>query len=130
MIDYESEIFDGAARAAMAAYPGITVTSVAEFPAMSMSEMSNSVDTSRSDLSNVENAAIVAYDVRTFSNLPLGAKEQAKSIMAAVDAYMESINFTRTFTSQGKHPNNASIYQVSCRYTASVGSDGMIHRRS
>ena len=135
MIDYESEIFDGAARAAMAACPGITVTSIdlfapAEFPAMSMSEMSNSVDTARSDMGNVENAAIVAYDVRTFSNLPLGAKEQAKSIMAAVDAYMESINFTRTFTSQGKHPNNASIYQVSCRYTASVGSDGKIHRRS
>ena len=54
----------------------------------------------------------------------------AKAVMAAVDAYMESINFTRTFTSQGKHPNNASIYQVSCRYTASVGSDGKIHRRS
>lgn len=135
MIDRESEIFDGAVKAASAAFPGINAYSAdtlspAEFPALSVVESSNSVDTLRSDLSRVERAAVVSYDVRALSNARVGAKAQAKAIAAAVDAYMLSINFTRTYMTQGAHPSNASVYQVSCRYTASVGEDGTIHRRS
>lgn len=135
MIDYEADIFDGAARAAMSVCPDVVVSSVygffpATFPAVSISETDNKIDTTRSDMSNVENAAAISYDVRACSDLQLGAKNQAKKLISAVDAYMESINFTRTYMSQGEHPNNSSVYQITCRYTAAIGKDGKVYRRS
>lgn len=135
MIDFETEIFDGASRAAIAAFPGITVTSVpfaapASFPSANITESGNVVDTEMTDSGKHERAAIVTYDVYAYSNLRKGAKAEARAVMNAIDGFMGEHNFTRTYMTQGAHPNNQSVYQVYCRYIASVGGDGKIYRRA
>lgn len=134
MIDFENEIFDGVAKAVRAKFPNATVTSAnliapAEFPAAMVFEASNVVDETMSDSGCIERGAFVAYDAYAYSNAKRGAKSQAKSVMAAIDDFMSAHNFTRTYSAQGPHESNGSIYQVYCRYVATVGENGKIYRR-
>lgn len=134
MIDYENEIIDGVAKTVGAVFPDALVTSVgfnapASFPSVSVFESSNVVNADMSDSGSIERSAVVTYDAYAYSNLRTGAKQQAKALMAEVDGFMAAHNFTRTYSTQGAHPTNASVYQVYCRYIAAIGEDGKIYRR-
>lgn len=134
MIDIEADIFDACATAILAEYPDAFTTSEyvaapASFPSVSIMEADNYTDTTRNDSSREENASVLAYDVKVYSNLRNGAKRQAKEIAQIVDGILTPLNFTRTYTNRSNDPSNSAVYTVTARYIASVSKDGIISRR-
>lgn len=134
MIDVEIEVFDACARLVLSEYPKATVSSVvtmapASFPAVSIVETGNYVDASRITNSGTEEAAIVTYEVRVYSNLRQGAKTQAKKMAQLVDGWMTEHNLRRTSRDQGQSISDPSIYQVTSRYVAGVDRTGKLYRR-
>lgn len=134
VIDYEADIYDACARAVLADYPdcltsAVNVSAPASFPACSIVEADSSVDGSRSDSGGIENAALVSYDVKVYSNLRTGARKQAKKILELVDAKMSSMNFRRTYRDQGSMSSDASVYQITARYIAGIDANGKVYRR-
>ena len=134
MIDIENQIFDGCARLVLSKYPecmtsSANVAAPASFPAVSVTEGDNATDTTRIDSSGIEKGALLAYDVRVYSNLRKGAKAQAKDIAQMVDGYMNSLNFTRSFKQQGFMASDSSVYQVTMRFIAGVDNNEKLYRR-
>ena len=134
MIDIEADIFDACAKAILAKYPDCFTTSEyvaapASFPAVSIMEADNYTDTTRNDSGLGENASVIAYDVKVFSNLRHGAKAQAKDIAQIIDGILQPLNFNRTYTNRIANPAKTSVFEISMRYVASVSKDGIISRR-
>lgn len=134
MIDYEVDVYDACARAVLAEYPkcltsAVNVSAPASFPAASIVEADSAVAADRLDSSGRENAALVAYDVNVYSNLRKGARDQAKDILNIVDELLVSLNFRRTFRTQGAEANDSTVYHVSARYVAGIDRNGKIYRR-
>lgn len=134
MIDIEADIYDRCARAVLAEYPdcltsAVNVAAPASFPAASIVEADCSVDSSRSDSGGIENAALVAYDVKVFSNLRRNARGQTKKILAVIDGELASLNFRRTYRYQGAMGTDPSVYQITARYVAGVDKNGKLYRR-
>lgn len=134
MIDIEAKVFDACARAVLEVYPDAFTTSEnvaapASFPAVSIIETNNYTDTTRNDSSREENASVVTYDVKVFSNLRSGAKRQAKEIAQIIDGVLQPLNFNRTYMNRAESPSNSAVFSVSMRYVASVSKDGIISRR-
>lgn len=134
MIDIEAYVFDACARAVLEKYPDTFTTSEnvaapASFPSVSIMEADNYLDKARNDSGSDENASVVAYDVKVFSNLRNGAKSQAKDIAQIVDGVLTPLNFTRTYMNRRNEPSNPAVFTVTMRYVASVSKDGIISRR-
>lgn len=134
MIDFEVDIYDKCARAVLAKYPkcltsAVNVNAPASFPAISIIEADSAVAKDRLDSSGLENAVLVAYDINVYSNLRKGARDQAKKILSIVDDLLVSLNFRRTFRTQGADSNDSTIYHVSARYVAGIDRNGKIYRR-
>lgn len=134
MIDFEADIYDRCARAVLAAYPdcltsAVNVSAPASFPAVSISEADNSVDGSRSDSGGTENAALLAYDVKVYSNLKKNARGQAKKLLAIADETLAGLNFRRTYGYQGAMGTDPSVYQITARYVAGIDKNGKLYRR-
>lgn len=133
-IDIEAYIFDRCARAVIEKYPDAFTTSEyvsapASFPSVSIMEANNVTDTSRNDSSLEENASIVTFDVKVFSNLRHGAKRQAKDIAQIIDGVLQPLNFNRVSMVMSSNPSQSSVFSISARYVASVSKDGIISRR-
>lgn len=134
MIDIEADVYDMCARAVLAEFSDCltssqNVAAPASFPAVSIVEADNKTDQSMVDSSGREKGAIVAYDVKCFSNLRTGAKRQARKLLQAVDSQLCGVHFRRSFTSQGAMASNPSVYQITARYIAGSTDQGKIYRR-
>lgn len=133
VIDIENIVFDACAKAVLAEYPDCFTTSEnvmapASFPAVSIVETSNTTDRTRNDSSLEENASIVTYTVRVYSNLRHGAKRQAKEIAQIIDGVLQPLNFTRGYSARNDG-GAGTPYSIVSNYTASVSKDGIISRR-
>lgn len=119
------------ATALRTAHPGVFVTSEyveapPSFPAVSIIENGNSV-VQRYRTLNIENAAIVMYEVNVYSNKASGKKQEAKDIAATLDEAFANIGFTRTMRNQVANLNDATIYRIVCRYEAIIDKDFWIY---
>lgn len=80
------------------------------------------------DGSNNEVVTGVMYGVEVYTNKVNGKKAEAKGIMAVIDDVMTGLGFTRTMLQQLPNMNDATIFRLTARYTASV-IDNTIYRR-
>lgn len=94
---------------------------------MSLTESDNRVS-KRMRTTKIENAADVMYEMHVWSNKTSGKKSEAKEIASVADGVMEEMGFTRTFRSPVPNLNNASIYQLVCRYEAEIDKDHWIYQ--
>lgn len=136
MIDIESQVFTTVATALRDTYgasniyvTGEYVSQPPKFPAVFIAEMDNSVDLRGRDTANIENYASVMYQVDVFSNKNAGKKAQAREIMALVDGQFAALGFSRTFLNPVQNMNDATVYRMTARYQAVVGTDQTIYRR-
>ena len=134
MINIEDEILSLIATALRAAFDGIYVSGEyvsqpPQFPAVFIVEMDNTVYLPGRDSSGIENFADVMYQVDVYSNLNLGKKAQAKTIIGMIDVLMAVNGFTRTFLNPVQNMNDPAIYRITARYSAVVGKDKVIYNR-
>ena len=136
MIDIESQVFTTVATALREAYgtsniyvTGEYVSQPPKFPAVFVVEMDNSVDLRGRDTASIENYASVMYQIDVFSNKNTGKKVQAKEIMALVDGQFAALGFSRTFLNPVQNMNDATVFRMTARYQAVVGTDQTIYRR-
>lgn len=80
------------------------------------------------DSCRAEVATGVMYEVQVFSNLQNGKKSEAKKIAKSVDAVLTPLGFTRTMLQPIPNLQDATIYRMVGRYTATV-IDNTIYRR-
>lgn len=70
----------------------------------------------------------VMYSIEVYSNKVNGKKSEAKSIMLEADRVMTALGFRRTLMQQIPNMNDATIFRMVARYSASV-IDNVIFRR-
>jgi len=134
MIDIESELFTLIAETVRGAYPDAFVSQEyvarpARFPAVSIRESSNTANRSTQTSSQTENHADVMYEVNVYSNRAEGKKAECKAIIALIDEQFGFYGFTRSFLNAIPNLNEATVYRMTARYTATVSADKTIYRR-
>ena len=134
MIDIENEVFSRIATRLRNEFNPISVygeyvKSPASFPAVSIEEKANSVYQRTQDGANVENHALVMYEVNVYSNKQVGKKSECKAIFKVIDDEFKQMGFTRTLTESIPNLENATIYRMVGRYSAVVSVDKLIYRR-
>ena len=86
-----------------------------KFPAVSIVEADNRIAT-RYRTTEIENGAIVMYEVNVYSNKVSGKKAEAKAVAAVLDNEFRKLGFSRTMKNQVPNMNDATIYRIVCRY--------------
>ena len=129
MINIEAKVFNDVAEALRSQFPGVFVAgeyteSPSTFPAVTLTESSNVVIRNRRTAQAIENGCSVMYECNVYSNKAGGRKAEARAIMAAADAKMAELGFTRTFLNPIPNINDATIYRIVARYTADVLPEG------
>lgn len=132
MIDIEFDIFDAVADRLREHYPGIFVTgdisfSPARFPAVSVVETGNSV-VQNMRTGNIENAALLMYEVNVYSNKIGYNKMEAKEILSTVDSVFTGLGFTRTYSNPVQNLEDGSVFRIVARYEATVDKDLWIYQ--
>ena len=97
------------------------------FPAVSIIEADNYVDTEKMSTSADEEYSIVMFEVEVYTNLENGKKQQAREILAFIDAILYDLNFTRLSMTPVPNMANTSIYRLVARYRAET--DGNVFYR-
>ena len=120
MIDCETDIFSIVSTALRAEFAGIFVSgeyvpTPPKFPAVSIVEADNRIAT-RYRTTEIENGAIVMYEVNVYSNKVSGKKAEAKAVDAVLDNEFRKLGFSRTMKNQVPNMNDATIYRIVCRY--------------
>lgn len=133
MIEFESLIFTPIATAIRAQFQGAYVTGEyvpipASFPAVSIVEMDSVPTRSTQDSGSLENTVDVMYEVNVYSNRTKGKKIEAKSIIALVDTMLQHYGFRRAYCQPVQNMNDATIYRIVARYTATVSKDLVVYR--
>ena len=134
MIDIELDIFNACASALETEYQGIFVTNrltigmPSEFPSVCLSETSNRVAERYIDSSGVEQASELAYVADIFSNKRVGAKQEARAILATLDEVLYALNFTRKRVDQYAY-EDGTIFRIVARYEAVVDRELHLYRR-
>ena len=80
----------------------------------------DSINTSRIDSGNIENAVNVMVEVNVYSNKISGKKAEATEIMGAVDESMRIKGFTRIMCQPIENQADATIYRMVARFTATI----------
>lgn len=94
---------------------------------MTLTESDNRV-LERMRTTEIENAVQVMMEMHVYSNKTSGKKSEAKEIADLADGVLADMGFTRTFRSQIPNLNNASIFQLVCRYEAVIDKDLWIYQ--
>ena len=120
MTDCETDIFSIVSTALRAEFAGIFVSgeyvpTPPKFPAVSIVEADNRIAT-RYRTTEIENGAIVMYEVNVYSNKVSGKKAEAKAVAAVLDNEFRKLGFSRTMKNQVPNMNDATIYRIVCRY--------------
>ena len=134
MIDIENELFTIIATSLRSQFPGIYVAGEyvaqpATFPAVFIVQQDNFVNRRGRSNDELENYTDVMYQVEVFSNKNMGRKAEAKEIMAAIDTEFAERGFTRTSLLPVPNMNDATIYRLVARYTATIGKDDQVYWR-
>lgn len=138
MIDAEMEIYTAVASDLREAFPGINVTGeyvrdVSRLPCVSIEERNNAVWRNSRDTVTNENHAAVMYEVNVYSNKLNGKKQECRAIMAVADEAFGRMGFSRTMLSSVPNLADATIYRLTARYQAIIGTDEiggfMIYKR-
>ena len=134
MIDIENEVFSQIATRLRNEFNPISVygeyvKSPVSFPAVCIEEKANSVYQRTQDSANVENHALVMYEVNVYSNKQVGKKSECKAIFKVIDDEFKQMGFTRTLSESIPNLENATIYRMVGRYSAVVSVDKLIYRR-
>ena len=129
MIDYEVNVFDTVYRKvsnlfAKGKFASIYVPSPTAFPAGSLIELTNDTVGKRQSSTPIENFARVMYQLDVYAT----TKQEAKSLLSAVDDVMISIGFTRTGGEFLDNVTNVNIFRYAARYVAEIDRDGTIYR--
>lgn len=133
MISPESFVFSPLAKLLRATYPGAMVygekpKSPAQFPVITIVETDNSVLQKMSTI-NIENAAVLLYEVNVYSNKTSGKKQECKDIMETIDDEFARMNFTRTMCNPVENLEDSTIYRMVARYTGVADKDFMIYTK-
>lgn len=125
MIDIENDVFNIVATALRSAHSGVWVSgeyvaAPAHFPAVTIAEADNSVYLQSRTAGAIENATHVMYECKVWSNKINTKHQEARAIAKTLDTAMENLGFTRTFFSPVPNLQDASIYQLICRYEAVI----------
>lgn len=99
------------------------------FPFVSLVEIDNRVNLSTQSSDNVENHAIVVYEVNVYSNERSKRKKEVKEIMSIIDNAMGELGFTRMMLNPIPNALDNAIYRMVARYQATVSKDKIIYRR-
>lgn len=125
MIDIENEVFNRVALALRERFAGITVygervETPSAFPSVTLVEDDNSRPSGTVSLSKEKPlSADLMYTVEIYSNLRTGKKAQAKEIREVIDAEMNDMCFTQTYSNPT--PNvDRTIYRYTVRYTRTI----------
>ena len=136
MIDYENKIFTDIYNAVTTEYPTAFVSAVEvltepSFPAVFV-KFEDSAPTPRYvNSSRTEPFRDMVVDVNVYSNLQTGRKQQAKAIMAILDAEMAALGFVQSAMNPVDLTNSKNILvtRLFARYTASVDTNGIFYSR-
>lgn len=133
MIDVESQIFTKVYDAVKAVYPDCDVKSELDLEptaarAVMIEEIGNSSNQQTASSTNMENHAIIDYEVNVFSSKASGRKTEAKAILAIVDGVLLSLNFQRLSTTPASL-SDSTRYRLVSRYTAVVSKNETLYRR-
>lgn len=103
MIDKETEVFNAVAKGLRAEFKGVYVvgteltTTPPRFPAVSFIQTNNSVVSTYSTFSSLENVVKEDYKAEVYSNLEKGKDAQTKAIAEAISDIMSALGYERTF---------------------------------
>jgi len=133
MIDIESQIFTKVYDAVKAVYPDCDVKSELDLEptaarAVMIEEIGNASNQQTASSTEMENHAIIDYEVNVFSSKASGRKTEAKAILALVDGVLLGLNFQRLSTMPASL-SNSTRYRLVSRYTAVVSKNETIYRR-
>ena len=136
MVDIEQYIFTQIATALRQAFPdpeivvtGDAFSAPSRLPACSIVEMDNTTYQRSLDSEQVENHAVLMYQVDAYSDLETGRKEECRKIQKVVDGEFQKIGFVRTYLSPIPNLLDSGLYRVTSRYRAIVEPSGTTYRR-
>lgn len=134
MIDIEDILFTEIAAVLRSTYSGIFVageyvTKPSTFPMVSIVEMDNTPDARTQTNTNLENHAVVMYQVDVYSNRHDCKKAECKAIIALIDEQFAKRGFTRIYKNPTPNISDATIYRMTTRYRAVVSDDLVVYRR-
>lgn len=120
MIDNENKIIQAVKTALITDYPNMPVYSITTlapetFPCVSIEESDNYVYKKAMTNSNIENMAVVMYEVNVFSNKAGGKKAEAKAIFQIIDTTLINLGFIREYTKPVSF-NDGTAYRYAGRY--------------
>lgn len=127
----EVELFDHIARAINAVYANCKVVNtylrrVPSFPCVMFYEADNFA--ASMDGSNHEIATAVMYEVQVYSASEGDNKTDAVAIMKLIDTELAGMGFRRTSLTPAPNLEDATIFRLVARYSASV-QNNTIYRR-
>lgn len=134
MIDIENEVFNAVATEVRTKYPGIYIVgeyvkTPPKFPCVSLVEMDNQSYQVTEDSGSSENHAVLMYEANVYSNKTTGKKSECKAIAALIDERMLALGFARTMLQPIPNLDDATIYRMVSRYSATVSKNKVIYRR-
>lgn len=134
MIDIENEVYTSVETAVKEIYPNIFMTgeyvpAPASFPCVSLVEVMNSIFRRSATNTEIENHAVVTYEVNVYTNKTKGKKTQCKQIINLVDKKMSELGFVRRFMQSVPNVADATIYRMFGRYQAVADKNSTIYRR-
>jgi len=136
VIDIENELFTKLeTRLRSEYYPqeisvyGEYVRVPALFPSVIITESDNYVLERTQTGTEVENHAIVVYEINVYSNKEIGKKSECKKIFKIIDEEIGELGFTRIMLNPVPNFEDSTIYRMTGRYRAVVSLDKIIYRR-
>lgn len=133
MINIEPQIFTRVYDAVKAAFPDCDVKSELDLEpssvrAVMIEEIGNYSNQQTATTDEMENHAVIDYEVNVFSSKATGRKSDAKAILAVVDGILLGLNFQRLSTMPASL-SDSTRYRLVARYTAVVSKNEIIFRR-
>lgn len=102
---------------------GLYVDVPSKFPAVTVMKINDVVYEQMTTRENIENAAIITYEVNVYTNSVVNKKSEANAIMALIDATFGEMNFTRIMLNPVSNLQDATIYRLIARYRAVIDKD-------
>ena len=133
MINIEPQIFTKVYDAVKAVYPDCDVKSELDLEptaerAVMVEEIGNYSNQQTATSMEMENHAIIDYEVNVFSSKAVGRKSEAKAILSIIDDVLLGLNFQRLSTMPASL-SDSTRYRLVARYTAVVSKNEIIFRR-
>lgn len=130
MINIEEDVFDYIANSLEKEFPKVTVgdetRTPASFPFVSVVEADNYAYDKTKDSGNLENHAVLMYEVNVYSNKTVGKKSECKEIFSFIDELFQKIGFVRT-SKTIISINDATGYRLVGRYKAVASKEKIIY---